>query len=244
MNTRTNPTANARSLHLGHLYLILVNQAEADRLGGKHIIRWDDAQAYWLKRFGPCKIEQFKHSMKADLDWLGIRAEYTSESDSGVMGHPDVMEHTPPDFGESGVYETAEVLTEPRPYPYVPWLTAAKVIMDYEDEIGILIRAEDLVTEDALYVHFCKEFGYPIPRRVYLPKLREVTNSTYYSMTSDLASVSKTDGNFSLCDLRKHYTQDEILDKLAEACLKDVRKSWFIENVKPNPHLFASDWRI
>jgi len=45
-NTRFNPTISG-PLHIGHLYMALVNEAEAHHTGGKFIVRADDTQDYW-----------------------------------------------------------------------------------------------------------------------------------------------------------------------------------------------------
>ena len=48
-NTRFNPTISG-PLHIGHLYMALVNEAEAHRSGGKFIVRVDDTNRQWSHR--------------------------------------------------------------------------------------------------------------------------------------------------------------------------------------------------
>ena len=45
-NTRFNPSISG-ALHIGHLYMALVNEMEAHRTGGKFIVRVDDTQDIW-----------------------------------------------------------------------------------------------------------------------------------------------------------------------------------------------------
>lgn len=246
MNTRISPTVNAPSLHLGHLFLTLVNKAEAAAAGGILRVRWDDAQSFWNNQFGPEKIADFKLSMKDGLDWAGIDAVYSSEEESGVFDDVRVREYIPADGGLSGIYHVPEVAGEPRPYPYAPHLTAAKVIADAHEGIGIVIRGTDLLSENALYAYFCEEFGYKVPRMVYLPKLKQVTNCGYYADHQDLADVSKsatTGTDWSISVLKKRFAPERLIQKLAECCLRDPDKGWLISNVRPCPSLYAHEWK-
>ena len=57
-NTRFNPTVSG-SLHVGHLYMALVNEVEAHRSGGKFYIRVDDTQDCWVVRLGKKQIDKY-----------------------------------------------------------------------------------------------------------------------------------------------------------------------------------------
>ncbi len=50
--TRFNPTPTGEELHVGHLYMALVNATEAHHSGGSFKIRIDDTQEYWLYMVG------------------------------------------------------------------------------------------------------------------------------------------------------------------------------------------------
>jgi glutamyl/glutaminyl-tRNA synthetase len=80
VNTRFNPTANG-NLHIGHLYLILLNYNHAKKTDGKFIVRFDDDQYYWVNNLGKEKVNQFCEEIKKDLAWIGIIPDvYSYES--------------------------------------------------------------------------------------------------------------------------------------------------------------------
>ena len=230
MNTRFNPTANGR-LHLGHLYLALLNHHAARKAGGRFIVRFDDDQPYWLKRLGPHVVTGYCSMIRDDLEWAGLIADrysYESVERSANEGflHGDLasLQHA------QGVSPTPEILTCDRPYPYAPYLTAVKVVQDYREDCGLLIRGEDLVTEFSLYLYFCRVLGFMVPRFQYVPKLE--------CAGQDLSDVSKTAGNFKIADFRERGSSPaQVVELLAESCLIDPAAGWRFENVKPQPAL-------
>jgi glutamyl/glutaminyl-tRNA synthetase len=122
-----------------------------------------------------------------------------------------------------------------RPYPYVPYLTAIKVVQDWREECSVLIRGEDLLSEFSLYCHFCRLLNIPIPEFHYVPKLMQDNKDEIF----DLSDVSKTKGNFKLRDYReKGYTKEQVINILEEACLIDKQKGWDYDNIKKNPIIY------
>lgn len=224
-NTRFNPTTNG-PLHLGHLYVCMVNEAEARASGGKFIVRFDDNQHYW-QWIAPQVADP--EGMKSDLAWAGVKVDaYTSQKElaprvdeflhvqgyrkQGALNHALTHAYLP-ECG--GCY-----------YPFVPDYTAEKVALDFLDGITVLIRGSDLLTEFSLYNYFCKLWDLPIPRQVFLPRL-------------DCGKeVSKTAGNHQIRHYRNRPAQ-EVLGILAKACLIDPAAGWRITNVKPEPRLEA-----
>jgi glutamyl/glutaminyl-tRNA synthetase len=232
--TRFNPTVSG-PLHVGHLYMALVNQYEAHSTGGSFLVRLDDNQSYWQWKMGPSSIIAYADLMRKDFDWLGLNidgwsSQFYREDESSQMItrlsggglevgswflHPEIPE-TP--------------YTDTKPYPYAAHLTAEKVALDFLDEVTLLIRGEDLLSEYSLYSYFCDSWGIPNPRHVYLPRLRIKGGADVQP------TISKTLGNFQIFKMREAgATQWEIVSKLADACLKNPQGAWSIDNIKEHP---------
>lgn len=234
-NTVFNPTTNGE-LHIGHLYMILVNEYEAHKGGGKFVVRYDDNQFKWHA------VEQTNKDHKAiiedQMDWLGIKVdEYTSQLETEIevdkmlyylnKGSLQVQEM------KTNIVQVPHIInpTNHDPYPYVPWLTARKVVEDFLDEITLKIRGDDLISEYALYSYFCDLWGLPQPVQWFLPRL--FTNSG-----EQLASVSKTKGNWKLSTIRqKGFDADYLKTSLKQYCLIDPNKEWTVDNIQPNPQI-------
>jgi glutamyl/glutaminyl-tRNA synthetase len=228
-NTRFNPTANG-PLHLGHLYLCLVNQAEAHRSGGKFILRFDDTQQGWNYILGPEKVSEYKRKMLDDLAYFGVVPDLV---ESQVELLPKVNDWLANIFH----YRPAPEQWGPAPgaylagskhhfYPYTDRLTSEKVLMDLFEGITYLVRGFDLITEDCLYAHYCAMFNIWKPITIYLPRL-------------DCGKeICKTQGNYKLIDfIRCGYSPDELINNLAHDCL--VQPGWYVYNVKSEPSLSA-----
>ena len=235
-NTRFNPTTNGM-LHIGHVYTALVNQQEAAVSGGKFFIRFDDDQVYWndVKKMDAKSISL---KMMEDLSWLGVKANRL-DSESSMIEEVDKLmralcasKYLPM---LQKVYHSDQPEMPGRgfaPYPYAPWFTARKVVMDFIEGVNLLIRGEDLVDEYSLYCYFCEAFGFPLPRQVFLPRLELGTGD-----------ISKTLGNWSIDEMRFYgdkmhaslCTPENLLHKLSISCLRYPSKGWTIDNVKQRP---------
>lgn len=235
-NTRFNPTTNGK-LHIGHAYVVLVNQREAAASGGKFFIRFDDDQVYWNDIKG-MDAKSISLKMMEDLAWLGIRADrFDSEASMAdevddLMGRLCASRYLPM---LQQVYHSDQPELVGRgfaSYPYAPWFTARKVIMDFMEGVNLLIRGEDLISEYGLYCYFCEVFGFPQPRQVFLPRLELAGGD-----------ISKTLGNWSIDEMRFYgdrmhaslCTPENLLHKLSTSCLRHSTNSWMIDNVKAKP---------
>lgn len=239
MNTRFNPTTNGR-LHLGHLYLVLLNYHAAKSTGGRFIVRFDDDQQLWLDRLGPEGVAEFTESIREDLSWMGVAVDTWSseaadrEVNAAFIGnqlsHLEHGEGLGRDPDKYMGFLAPDVKGRDCPYPYVPYLTAVKVAQDYRESCDLLIRGDELVTEFSLYCYFCRLLAIPIPEFKYVPRLT--------CGGEDLADVSKTAGNFKIAAFREGgWTPREITVLLARSCLVDPDGEWTFENVKVTPSL-------
>ena len=237
MNTRFNPTVNGR-MHLGHLYLILLNKQAAEDNGGKFICRFDDVQDYWIERLGREQLHRNSEHIMEDLEWMKIRAIYSwqsqeSEKNEKLIQSLGELSRLIPLAGEDE-RRRADVLNQERPYPYVPYLTAIKVAQDYWEEINPLIRGEDLTTEFSLYCYFCEVLGFPIPKMYFAPKLLRASGE-------DLTDMSKTAGDHKIDDYRKAgYQPSDLIEILSRSCLDVPQLGWNVRNVKKHPILTIS----
>lgn len=234
-NTVFNPTTNGE-LHLGHLYMILVNEYEAHKSGGKFIIRYDDNQFKWnaVER----TEKHFKVMIEEQMEWFGVKVDkYTSqletepETDKMLYylnkGPISVQEM------KTNIVQIPHIISPINhdPYPYVPWLTARKVVDDFLDEVTLKIRGDDLISEYALYTYFCDLWALPQPVQWFLPRL-------FTTDGQKLANVSKTLGNWKLSSIQeKGVNPEELKNSLKLYCLIDPFKNWTIDNIQPYPKI-------
>lgn len=243
MNTRVSITTNG-PIHLGHAYVILLNEQVAHKSGGSFHVRFDDSQPYWIQKIGLDGQRCVSESIRGDLEWLGIPVDgYTSEHDNAwrvaecvdellrTNDHEfDRMVGTVEHDYLQAIYRS---VAEPDKslYPYAPWLTVEKVVWDFLQSITHVIRGDELMTEASFYAFVCKWFGWPVPEQIFIPRL--LTHDG-----NDLADVSKTRGNWKLADIRAQgWTPERVRSVLAVSCLKDPQAGWTVDNVRRAPVL-------
>ena len=246
MNTRFNPTVNG-PLHVGHLYLVLLNRQAARDSGGQFIVRFDDDQTYWDQLFTREQIKRMAGEMLTDLEWLGITPDRVTSEHDERSANEEVIRSRLPNPGMILADRPAltarlqpKTKTIPSPYPYTPYLTGVKVVQDWRERIDLLIRGEDLVTEFSLYCYFCDLAGFPRPVHQYVPRMmRDMV--PYGQVLQDLVddpTLSKTGGGYTLRAYReKGWTPSGLLEMAAESTLKDPAGGWTCENVKRQPVL-------
>ena len=238
-NTRFNPTA-CGDLHMGHLYMALVNATEAHRTGGRFSVRVDDTQPYWVHNLGKNLIDQYASDYCKQLsrfmvidDWL---RQSTLPSMHEIMGETDVLNQLPRKRWIND--KIVEIISDPTMsvYPYDYYLTAEKVIWDFHAGVNYLIRGEDMITESSLYAHFEDMLGIPIINQVYLPRLRANNRNEIGLDDIELArTLSKTFRTYRLEPQIDKLGILGVLDNLKLSCLKDPSGEFVVENIKWNP---------
>lgn len=231
--TRLNPSANG-PLHLGHLYMAIVNEQYAHQSGGKFVVRLDDHHQPSLETMGECRTLAVARQMQTDLDWFGLNVDiYHYESEMGAEAlklararFPGTIPDQPPLVLHS--QETPWwVGGHSQVYPYTPALTAKKVVLDYLEGVDTLIRGVDLLTEVSLYSYYCEMMQIQTPRFIYLPRLK-----------AGSGEISKTAGGHTIAELRAYgYRPQDLRDMLSLACLKNPANGWSLENIKEQPCL-------
>lgn len=237
LNTVFNPTVNG-PLHLGHVYLIKVNEAEAHSGSGKFTVRFDDTQAYWLDRLSWQDVDTFKRIAVDDLLWLGISVDrYCSQSEMHIEAakrlaarcHEAGIAVPVDNYGESAFPSVRWNTVQP--YPFSPFKTAEKVIMDDMNDVSLKIRGEDLYGEYSAYCLYRHLF------RMFQP-VQEFVARLQFSKNGDTGDVSKTAANLKVIDLRAQGARPgEIMEALAMACLKNPGLPWRLDNLLPYPVL-------
>jgi glutamyl/glutaminyl-tRNA synthetase len=232
--TRFNPTVNG-PLHVGHIYVALVNEAEAHSTGGKFIVRFEDNQPEWVWKTPD--TPDVLDGMIDDLNWLGIQVdEWVKQSDIEEQAGKALEMLNGGEFRPRKNFTFLNLLSEvahsdAHYFAYAPYLTAEKAVMDVLlAEVNLVIRGEDLLSEDCLYAYFCEKFGLPRPRMVYIPRLRQVGGNEL------LSDISKSNGGFSVASYRESGVKPkELLHRLRVGCLIDPEGSWVLRNVKRRP---------
>ena len=240
INTRFNPTVNG-PLHLGHLYLVLVNEYEAHSTGGIFTVRFDDSKPCTLtwasdnmEKVARCRrqqladIEQF---VTVDYSWSEYENKWRLTQmppilirDWRFMDSPELCV-----FMASCPHQDQVTGAGGDMYPYVPGWTAEKVFMDMMTGVNWLIRGDDLVSEFALYQFFNEVLGSPMAKHTYMPRL--------HPPSGYIDTISKTRGGFSVAEMVAKHGVNGVLDILRDACLVDGDGPFSVVNIKAEPRL-------
>lgn len=234
--TRLSPTTNG-NLHMGHLFTLLVNERIAHQNGGKFYVRFDNtSQAITICM----NDEQRKHvpeiiaNQRKDIEWLGIEVDgwqIQSEMENdrklikSMMHNRDLPIFDP--FPARMPY-SIRLGAEWQPYPYTPYQTAERTLMDYNLGVTHLIRGDDFPLEYTLYAFFCDLFSFPFPEYILLPRLVDKYGR----------NISKTNGGYTIAELRGDgYTPQDIIGLVERACLIWPANGWTLYNLKKEPRL-------
>ena len=227
-NTRFNPTITG-ALHVGHLYMALVNEFEAHRTGGKFYVRVDDTQPHWSFKIGKKRREKYYLEYREQLDLFlsidGWHRQSQMPKPKDIIGKHPILKRYSKKFENDVNVEYQERFGRTW-QGYSPQNLVEKVIWDFYENTNLLIRGEDLITESHLYSDFIEEIGLPRVRQVYLP---------YLEGKGTGERISKTVGTYGLAKQLDKFGIEEILSRLRESCLIDQEKGFLINNIKRRP---------
>ncbi len=231
-NTRFNPTISG-ALHVGHLYVALVNEAEAHRSGGKFSVRVDDTQKRWTHLIKKDLRDQYYTEYRNQLNqFMEVDVWYRQSqmpTPVEVIGDHPLLKAFPIPYLQDRDVEWQEKLNR-KVMSYLPHGTLDKVIWDFYGGTNLLIRGDDLITESHLYAHFVEEVGLPRVYQIYLPRL------TSDERRDDIqVDVSKTTGKYPIEKQLDAFGAEETLHWLRQSCLIDPDGEFLVTNVKPNP---------
>jgi len=238
-NTRFNPTISG-PLHIGHLYIALVNATEAHCSGGNFIIRVDDTQPIWCHRFDQPLRDQYYAQYQEQMgrfmkvDTWHLQSQMPEAKD--LMGERGIaiLESLPKPhwYGTFTVMWAAH--TDQLVWQYSPYLTAEKTIWDFWEGVNLLIRGDDLLTESNMYEHFVELFGLPRIPQVYIPRLMSPVADEVRTVDKIQEGLSKTFGAYRLETQINEFGVEETLHLLKQSCLIDVEGEFLVENLKQN----------
>jgi len=236
MNTRFNPTVNGL-LHLGHAYLILLNEGMAHGSGGRFIVRFDDNQIDWLNKLGALQMAHYAEMVREDLDWLEVRVD--GWHSQAVMEEGLVFQRM---MKQAKVTKTGDLPHVPHlvgsssaQYPYDRYLCAEKVAMDALNGVTCVVRGAELYGEYGLYCFYREFYGMDVIPHYYIQRLM--------AQYGEMADVSKTQGNHKIATCRAQgMSREDVHELLRVSCLKEWRGPWDIHNLKPNPRLIEVEY--
>lgn len=233
LNTRFNPTTNGY-LHVGHLYLALLNAAYATETGGKFQVRFDDKMPVWVARIGEGSLDRYADAARRDLEWCGVTVdEWVSERalQGEVQRRLRDLGHVPVRFP----HPHPCLYGVPRAYPYTPLETLEKVVMDWFTSCNCLIRADDLISEFSLYYYFCQILGLAHPDMIYVPRMGKGGGEGIAT------AISKSAGGYAIEDYRvAGWSPREVRELVAESALIDPFREdgiWTLENLRESPQV-------
>ena len=230
-NTRFNPTLSG-PLHIGHLYMALVNEAEAHRTGGKFIVRVDDTAPFWrmIKNYERAKYyEDYQEQLGIfmDVDVWDLQSQMPTPEE--IRGDLCILKKYPILFADNSSVEWKAIIHQ-KVWPYSPRATVEKVIWDFHQGVNLLIRGDDLLSEANLYAHFIEELGLVRMRQIYLSRL-----VTQDQQDKIISPVSKTDRVYLLETQIKELGVEETLYCMRHSCLIDPEGGFYVDNIKLNP---------
>lgn len=234
-NTRFNPTPTG-PLHIGHLYMALVNEAEAHRSGGKFIVRVDDTHEYWIRKLGQKLLDQYSLEYRAQLSRFMVIDVWHRQSSlptpEEIIGEHPLLDMLPRPrwWGEPGHVIEWRTDINQQVWDYSPRPTFEKVVWDFHEGINLLIRGEDMVPEANLYSFFEAQLGLLRPHQVYLPRLMTKARQELAEL-----GISKTFGTYQLQAQLDKFGAEEVLNSLKKSCLIDTEGGFFVENITWNP---------
>lgn len=239
MNTRFCPTCNGDAsvgiLHLGHLYLCLVNEYMAHSTGGRFVVRFDDNQQAWRAALGQDAMRRNAATIRKELEWAGVKVdEWVYQSEIEPTTKAAIAAQWPGLKEPGGDYTTVPTLVrEDSPqYPYAPYLTAESVLLDAWAGIDTMIVGDELLSRYSLYQWMAEQLNVPQIKHIYLPRLRG------RSQGGELDHVSKTRGNHKLSRfMEARNAPKEVRFVLREACLTNFAGEWDWQNIRPQPRL-------
>ena len=244
--TRFNPTTSG-PLHLGHLYLIRLNQALAG-MRGLFTVRIDDDDLCVCAALDAVTCRQNLTAILEDLAWLDIPSTvislHSEQRDQCVaelrrLGITSPVEvpggSCPIDYAPCRrSCDVPIVIGEDKTEQFSPWNAAVRAILDRLNGIDLVVRGQELFGEYQLYQYLCQQLGYPMPRHVYVPRLMMRGHA-----------ISTTAGNMSLSSCRAAgYTPQALEAILRRACLVDDLGPWHYSNLLSQPDLAKGElWR-
>lgn len=223
-NTRFYPTLNGEC-HLGHLLIALLNYHQAKNAGGVFIVRSELRVSYLNQNVTMGQMDMWYDSFKKAFDRVGIEAEYMPLLHDGQWVDEKLKEHEALHRNDTknDLYPEGPAISAVPVHPYSPTWCLERVLLDNRYAVGRVIRGMDLISENSLYIHFCKILGLPVPKMCYSPmvSLKEGDKT---------AIISKTNGNGKVSGL-VDKSKFQLLD-LMQQCLVDVSKGFTLQNVK------------
>ena len=228
--TRFNPTTNG-GLHLGHIYSLLINEHYAHDNNGKFYVRFDDTSAAIHAEMAHPEIaKEILKRQREDIEWLGVKvdgwiiqSEILEEVHEKMQPRYAILQDKRPHYLPVSI----RLGNSWTPYPYVPFETAERVIMDQMIGATHLIRGEEFLTEYSMYRYFCEIFNFDYPKFIFLPRLQ-----------GKCGDISKTNGGYKISELRGNgYSASDVKDMLAWACLNWWNNGWSLFNLKSNPKI-------
>jgi len=253
MSTRFNPTLSG-DLHIGHVYIMLLNRYLASITCGDFIVRFSYPPTRTkLSRYCPfgrifrtphafgrtlrsgdiVDYESIRKNICDNIDFLGIPVDKYSEDiyDERCSKYQAYQESS---IAKSFKFRQAvgpESVFGEQYFPYIPYTTCCKVLQDYQENCTCFIRGEDLLTEYSLYCYFCDVFSIPYPRQFFVPKLLGVDNE-------NICTSGPNGGKYSINNfIKKGYTRDDIMILLCKSCLLNENGFFEIDNLVKNPVL-------
>ena len=165
--TRFNPTTNG-GLHLGHIYSLLINEHYAHDNNGKFYVRFDDTSAAIHTEMAHPEIaKEILKRQREDIEWLGVKvdgwiiqSEILEEVHEKMQPRYAILQDKRPHYLPVSI----RLGNSWTPYPYVPFETAERVIMDQMIGATHLIRGEEFLTEYSMYRYFCEIFNFDYPK--------------------------------------------------------------------------------
>jgi hypothetical protein len=231
-NTRFYPTLNG-GCHIGHLLLALLNYHKAKELGGIFIVRSEFRLSYLPCGVTVGQVEGWYNSYIDAFKFVGIDAEFMALLHDCHWVEEELRKQEPLHGNDTANNFYPQTNSSQFFHPYSPAWCLERVLLDNRYAVGHVIRGIDLMSEFALYTHFCRQLKFQPPVHQYVAHL-------HVKEGNDVKLASKTNKNGVVADLiTKGVSSHQLLDWMREGCLKAPKDGFMLNNVKEN---IVLDW--
>lgn len=200
-----------------------INREFAHNRGGAFILRFDDIAPRVVGE-DPTKMPQWAVEAEAILRQAGLAPDRVTRLSSYAEPEEDFADKA----GGRNFWHRSADREGHLNLMCCPSLARLRVRADIAEEIGAVIRGEDLLVELQLYEHFNAQLGGAVREMVFLPRLR-------VQCGGEVTTLSKTVGNMQLRDLFAVHPAEWWLARMRETILVDPAGGVEWGNLNPDP---------
>lgn len=229
-NARFSPTpTKGGTIHLGHVWVMLLNREAAHSVGGRFIVRFEDVLGVEMDRsVSPSFLRARCDVMLEEMERMDLMPDLVvwQSEEMPIFRSLTIGGESPEAVGVGDTRMTIiEGAGDRTATSREVGSTAYRVFSDVLHTCDPIIRGHDLLIEDWLYDDTCRRMGVVAPQRIYVPKL---------SLGDDVMSKSAGTGSVDRL-LNAGHSPEQLIEAILRAAAKDPSAGFNMSNVAPQP---------